>query len=170
MSQNDQLSPTLLNQLYRYSLSLCHEPENAYDLLQQAVEGYLRKQGEEVNSPKYYLMRSIRNGFFDQTRQQKLHLVVSEGLRRDQQLLRTEAPSPEDLAIRAEDVDRLIAALTPPERELLFLWAVEEYSVQQIANMTAIPRGTLLSKLHRLKKRVRNQLAVFSTADKRLAE
>ena len=47
--------------------------------------------------------------------------------------------------------------LTPHEREILFLWAVEGFTVQDIANDLGIPKGTILSRLHRLKIKVKNK-------------
>ena len=47
--------------------------------------------------------------------------------------------------------------MQPEERELLFLWAVEEYTIEEIAHMKQVPKGTLQSKLHRLKKRIKLQ-------------
>ena len=41
----------------------------------------------------------------------------------------------------------------------MFLWAVEEYSVQEVANMQGKPKGTLLSKIHRLKQRLTAKFA-----------
>ncbi len=161
MSEHEPLSELLLNRLYRYALSLCGEADSAFDLVQQAVERYLHRKTCDIEAPHYYLMRSIRNAFYDQSRHYRLHLVVAEGLQRQQQLQSEEAPGPEDLVIRQQDVERLMAVLMPRERELLYLWAVEEYSVSQIAAMTAVPRGTLLSRLYRLKRRVRSQLAEF---------
>ncbi|MEH6577370.1 MAG: sigma-70 family RNA polymerase sigma factor [Amphritea sp.] len=160
MAGKEPLSESQLNQLYRYGLSLCRESDNAFDLVQQAVERYLNRDGK-IESPQFYLMRSVRNAFYDQVRHHRLHLVVGEGLQREQQLQIEEAPGPEDLVIRQQEVNQMMAMLKPPERELLYLWAVEEYSVSQIAEITGVPRGTLLSQLHRMKIRVRSQLAEF---------
>lgn len=151
----DQL---LLNRLYRYAVSLTGERDEAYDLLQQTIERYLRRQPGTIESPSSYLMRSIRNAFFDQVRRRNLHLVVSDEMQ--QQSVETDtAPLVEDLLIQQQDVAQLMQLLDSHERELLYLWAVEEYTVQEIADMQQVPRGTLLSRLHRLKKRIRQQLS-----------
>ena len=47
---------------------------------------------------------------------------------------------------------------------MLYLWAVEEYTVDEIALLTETPRGTLLSRLHRLKKRVAGRTDVARPA------
>jgi DNA-directed RNA polymerase specialized sigma24 family protein len=35
-----------------------------------------------------------------------------------------------------------------------FLWVVEEYTMKEISELTGIPRGTLLSRIHRIRKKV----------------
>jgi RNA polymerase sigma-70 factor (ECF subfamily) len=55
------------------------------------------------------------------------------------------------LLIQAEEVADLLARLHDVERELLYLWAVEEYTIDEISELTGAPRGTLLSRLHRLR-------------------
>jgi RNA polymerase sigma-70 factor (ECF subfamily) len=36
---------------------------------------------------------------------------------------------------------------------VLFLWAVEGYTIDEISRQTGTARGTLLTRLHRLRKR-----------------
>ncbi len=152
------MDKALLNQLYRYAISLTGDGDEAYDLLQQAVERFLRQPKNKVQVSSAYLMRSIRNLFFDQVRHRHLHLVVSEQLQQD--IAEPEhAPPIADLLIHRQDVEQLMTGLSCHDRELLYLWAVEEYTVQEIADMRSAPRGTILSQLHRLKKKLRSQLS-----------
>lgn len=160
------MDQALLNRLYRYAISLTGESDEAYDLVQQAVERYLRRPPGTIQSPPSYLMRSIRNAFFDQVRQRNLHLVVSEELQQDNPEM-DDIHSPADLLVHQQDVAQLMRLINSRERELLYLWAVEEYTVQEIADMQGVPRGTLLSKLHRLKKRVREQLSLLDDGVRR---
>ena len=50
------MDKTLLNQLYRYAISLTGDGDEAYDLLQQAVESYLRQPDNSVRISSAYLM------------------------------------------------------------------------------------------------------------------
>ncbi|WP_067520676.1 RNA polymerase sigma factor [Endozoicomonas ascidiicola] len=151
----------LLNQLYRYAIALTRDSDEAFDLLQQSVERYLRRSNfqsdDHVREPSAYLMRTIRNQFFDQARHQRMHLVVNEQLQQANTEL-DDTPSPDDLLIHQQMAEGLIKQLDSHEQELLYLWAVEEYTAQEIATMRSQPRGTILSQLHRLKKKLRTQL------------
>ncbi len=42
---------------------------------------------------------------------------------------------------------------------LLYLWSVEGFTIDELATKMIIPRGTLLSKIHRIKKKIRHFLA-----------
>ncbi len=121
----EAMDKALLNRLYRYAISLTGDGDEAYDLLQQAVERYLRRPDNSVRVPSAYLMQTIRNLFFDQVRHQNLHLVVSEQLQQDS-ARQEDAPSPADLLMYQQDVEQLMQQLGCHERELLYLWAVEE--------------------------------------------
>jgi len=150
-----------LNQLYRYALSLSAHEETAYDLVQGAVERYLKKSSTTIKQPRAYLKTTIRNLYFDLERHRKVVPMipiesdeVSEVETRDS----LDHDTMEDLLINQQEVQRLIACLTSEENELLYLWAVEEHTVEEIAAIYEKPKGTMLSKLHRLKKRIREQL------------
>jgi RNA polymerase sigma-70 factor (ECF subfamily) len=137
-----------LQLLYRYCLSLINDKDNAFDLLQSSIEKWLRAN---VTEPRGigYLRKIIRNQFIDEYRKGKV--IAFEPLN-DLYLedANTEY-SIEQMMIDDQEVDELMNKLTGVERETLFLWAVMEYSASEIARETSEPRGTILSRLHRIK-------------------
>ena len=152
------MDKALLNRLYRYACTLTGDRDDGYDLVQKAVESYLRT-ADTVQSAEFYLMRSIRNAWYDQVRKTRLQLIVNEQLRSEQSLQQDNVPpSLFDLLIQEQDVERLMQWLSVEERDLLYLWAVEEYTFQEISELHNIPKGTLLSQMHRLKKRISKKL------------
>ena len=60
----------------------------------------------------------------------------------------------EEMLITSSELDAVWLKMDPMEREILFLWAVEGYSTSQIADQLEISRGTILSRIHRLRKRL----------------
>ena len=56
------------------------------------------------------------------------------------------------------DLDELLAFLRPEEREALYMNAVEGYSAREIAELTDRPRNTVLSLIHRGKKKFRDAI------------
>ena len=150
-----------LNQLYRYALSLsAHEP-SAYDLVQSAVERYLKKSSTllvPIEKPLAYIKTIIRHHYFDLQRHKNIVPIISIESDEVAYIEPVEGDSMEDLLINQQEVQQLIAGLTTEENELLYLWAVEEHTVEEIACIYNKPKGTMLSKLHRLKKRLRGRL------------
>ena len=67
------------------------------------------------------------------------------------------------LLMKQQEVEQLTELLSAEQNELLYLWAVEEYSAEQIAKIYRRPRSTVLSKLHRLKDRIRKHAQNVST-------
>jgi len=147
-----------MNNLYRYAISLTRDEDMAYDLLQSSIERGLKKGLESIDEPLAYLKVTIRNMFFDLKRHNKVIPFVSLEQCNEEYDQETEECSLEDLYIQQEDVERIIKTLTPTESELLYLWAVEEYTAEEISVRQNLPRGTVLSRLHRLKQRIRNNL------------
>ncbi|MCW9046899.1 MAG: sigma-70 family RNA polymerase sigma factor [Gammaproteobacteria bacterium] len=154
-----------LNQLYRYALSLSKHEDGAYDLVQTAIERLLRKPTADValiEKPLAYLKVIIRNLYFDLERHKKVLPMISIETDNLLYLEPVDDNSMEDVLINQQEVQLLIGRLNAQENELLYLWAVEEHTVEEIAAIYEKPRGTMLSKLHRLKKRIREQLQLVN--------
>lgn len=148
----------LLNQLYRFAISLTNNEDQAYDLLQSSIEKYLKVNFTEIEVPVAYLKRIIRNEFIDLTRKKRFQYDVdSEVIDKINDKNSLEEITLEDVFVQQEEITAILGTMTAEERELLYLWAVEEYTFEEIAQMKQMPRGTLLSKLHRLKKRIQLQ-------------
>lgn len=154
------LDKEMLNQLYRFAIALTRDEDQAYDLLQSSAEKYLKSAPGDIEQPVPYLKRSIRNEFIDQQRkQQKVCSLSALDPDNDRLEVEQETPSLESLYIQERDVEILIGLLSAEESELLYLWAVEEYTIAEIAELQSVSRGTLLSRMHRLKKRIKHELS-----------
>jgi RNA polymerase sigma-70 factor (ECF subfamily) len=73
------------------------------------------------------------------------------------ELARDTGPSPEALQLRSADraaVQRGLEALPPEYREVLVLREMEEMSYKQIARVTEVPIGTVMSRLARARRRL----------------
>ncbi len=147
----------LLNDLYRYALSLSHDETLAYDLVQSCCEKTLDKKIAS-DQRKAFMFKVIRNQYIDIYRRRKLELVVDSELSNQPSL--EEQCTLQDLdqiMIDKQHVDLILSDLDYQDRELLYLWAVEGTTMQELSERTATPRGTLLSRLNRLKKRLQQQ-------------
>jgi len=154
-----------LNRLYRYGLALTNDESLSYDLLQDALEAMLKLPGrQKPENGDAWLRTCMRNRYIDQLRHDKR--FPSESIDTElQELVSLAWPDPADLLVCQDQVQRLLDQLEPLERELLYLWACEEYTAQEIADLQQAPRGTILSRIHRLRARIARLTAVNSEAE-----
>lgn len=140
-----------LNRLYRYALSLAGEPDSAFDLSQSALLRWLENPRADVDEPLRYVLRIIRNLHFDQRRREALLTWVPLS---DAEPIALDLTSIEQTLVHADEIAWLLRQLGDAERELLYLWAVEGYTIDEIGAHTGAPRGTLLARLHRMRRRL----------------
>lgn len=142
-----------LQRLYRYGYSLTRNEDAGCDLLQDALEAGMRQAPTKGDATLEYVQRIMRNKFIDNYRHDRRYPILSRD-QGDCELVSIDERSLEDLVIAEADVETLMAGLDPLERELLFLWAVEGYTAREISERTATPRGTVLSRIHRLRQKI----------------
>ncbi len=146
-----------LNSAYRYCHALTGDQTAAYDLLQDGLERYLRSR-IKADNPQAMLRRILRNRFIDTLRMghDDLHDELDA---HDNQLVSLGFSSVEDLIVVQDGLERIWRQLEPGERELLHLWAVEGYTAQEIADQIGLARGSVLSRIHRLRVKLKAQQA-----------
>ncbi len=151
------LDRAVLDRLYQYSFSLTNDEDSAYDLLQRGVERYLKaSRGTTIDAPVPYIRRCIRNIFIDEYRRSKRFEQVEFEEDEREVMELAGVGSLEGELVAAVDVGKMWTRLRANEREILYLWAVEGMSTSEIAQQSGSPRGTILSRIHRLKKKLRD--------------
>ncbi|MBJ20119.1 MAG: RNA polymerase sigma factor [bacterium] len=142
---------------FRYALALTHEPDHAAELVQDACVACLAAQAPWGTG---YLFAAIRSRFVDQYRRRKLTLVEPIGGEEELAQAGAHVDPREDELLEAglDSLDRALGRLRAEERETLFLAAVEGYTAREIAALTGRPRGTVLSVLHRARRKIRDLL------------
>lgn len=145
----------LLQSGFRYAYALTHHHHDAEDLVQTAWLK-LHQRYSEVKT-KALFFTTIRNLHIDQYRRRKRVWFIS--LTSEHEHLSA------SVDIGGENtkvaIDQMLSNLRDIEREALFLHIVEGYSANEIATLTGRPRGTVLSLIHRSKKK----LAALDAAD-----
>jgi RNA polymerase sigma-70 factor, ECF subfamily len=133
---------------FRYAYAICHDYHDAEDYVQQAWFRLHRKYGK-VES-KAILFKTIRNLRMDRLRRDK---VVSF-----EPMAEREFDSETEVRASRDDVNAILQQLRHEEREALYLNVVEGYTAQEIAEQTGSPRGSILSLIHRAKKKLHGGL------------
>lgn len=151
---NKLLTKDELQHLYRYSYGLTCNEADAYDLLQTSLEKYLSTK-KEISKAIPFIKKIIKNSHIDQFRHNKI--IEFDDYDDNVFPLNYDAKDLESIIINEDMVESIFSYLTLDEREIIFYWAYEGYTAQQISDALEIPRGTILSKLHRIKLRLVKQ-------------
>lgn len=150
MSNGNFFNRNELNNLYRYGVALCNSQDDAYDLLQHALEKYLRKPAGYNNASNLAYVRTImRNRFIDEHRKSTRFPEVEY----DDSLFAIDESALEDVVIAQIDLVSIWKELNVIEREILYNWAIEGMTAQEIADQIDVPRSTILSRLYRIRKK-----------------
>jgi RNA polymerase sigma-70 factor, ECF subfamily len=148
--------------LYRVAMTMVRQRADAEDLVQDALirafRGIDRFDGRH---PRAWLLTILRNTHHNRQRT-RLPVLLGDG--DDQQgTLDRGGPgcSAEDTVVDAEFeavVTEALEALSAAHRVVVQLVDVDGLSYAEAAEALAIPRGTVMSRLHRARKRIRHRL------------
>jgi RNA polymerase sigma-70 factor (ECF subfamily) len=144
-----------LDAAYRFARWLARSPDDADDVVQEAVLRAYRSfdtlRGSDV---KAWLLTIVRNCHSTALKQQQRRAQVplpEEDDAQDGALIAT-TPDPESASIRRDEehtLERLIAGLPDDYREVLILREIEDMRYREIAAVTNLPMGTVMSRLAR---------------------
>jgi len=135
---------------------------DAQDLVQEAYLRALRFFGGfHGEDGRAWLLAIVRHTCYDWLRKNKL---AGQALDHESDLgsLADETPGPEAMQLREADrqlIQDSLERLPPEYREVLVLRELEEMSYRQIAAVTGLPIGTVMSRLARGRKRLQLMLA-----------
>jgi len=155
----EDLALPLFDQLYNFAHWLTQDATEAEDLVQETYTKALRGfSGFQLGTNfRAWIFRILRNTFL--TSRTGLKSTAFE----DQEIetVASTHPTPEAILIQQADREIVQQALTEmavPFREILLLCEVEEMSYEEIAQVLAIPIGTVMSRLYHARKALRTLL------------
>jgi RNA polymerase sigma-70 factor (ECF subfamily) len=155
----EQLALPLFGRLYNFAHWLTQNRAEAEDLVQEtyvkALKGF--SSFESGSNFKAWIFRILRNTFLNSRTGLKAATVPLD-LSDDDPALPAEHQTPESILIdqtSQQMVQEAIGELAVPYREVLLLCEVEEMSYQEVAAALAIPIGTVMSRLSRARRALR---------------
>lgn len=151
------------------ALQLARRPEEAADLVQETYIKAIRASdrfAETGGGIRAWLFKILHNVFYTRVGKAKRETGLNDG----QAGLEAAGPAPDEpepawnLAdLDWEHVDQrlklAIEALKPEYRSVLLLWGVEGMKYREIAEIQDIPIGTVMSRLHRARALLVEELA-----------
>jgi RNA polymerase sigma-70 factor, ECF subfamily len=155
------LAVPLFDQLYNFAHWLTQERSEAEDLVQEtyvkALHGFSGFQ--PGTNFRAWIFRILRNSFLTSRTALKLTSALEDDV---VETVASAEPTAETVLIEKADretVRSAVSELSVPFREILLLCDVEEMSYEEIAQVLAIPIGTVMSRLHRARRALRGLLA-----------
>ena len=155
----EELAVPLFDQLYNFAHWLTQDASEAEDLVQETYTKALRGfAGFQLGTNfRAWMFRILRNTFLTSRTGLKSATVDDQEIEE----VASKHPNPEAILIQQADRELVQQALTEmavPFREILLLCEVEEMSYEEIAQVLAIPIGTVMSRLHRARRALRSLL------------
>jgi RNA polymerase sigma-70 factor (ECF subfamily) len=154
--------------LYRHAFRMSHNHADAEDLVQETVmKAYAHFDSfRSGTNLKAWLMRILTNTYINSYRKKRRQpMQYSAEDLTDQYLTEanarsavSELRSAEDHALDLlpdNDIKAAMRALPGPFREVVYYADVEGFRYKEIAALTNVPHGTVMSRLHRGRKQLR---------------
>ncbi len=158
-----------MDAVYRMAMHLARHPQDAADLVQEtylkafrAAHSFQLQDGKGVRP---WLFKILHNNFYSRLEQQRREPTLGDDLPEPSAVGAVDQPAPawdlEHLDWEQVD-DRLKAAIDQLPlhyRQVLLLWAVEGLKYREIADILGVALGTVMSRLHRARVQLSEQLA-----------
>lgn len=169
----DALLRPHLERLYRFAFRLAGSKAEAEDLFQDVLLKVYARLDDllDVEDPAPWLCRVMYNHFIDNRRRfARARLVAVSESQLPEDGIESLAGNldPERDAERLDNImrlDRAFAALSDEHRLVVLLHDAEGYKLQEIQEITGDPLGTIKSRLHRARARLRELLENDGTKD-----
>ncbi len=164
--------------LYRLAWRFTGSVADAEDLVQDVLIKLFPRTQEllEIEKLRPWLARVLYNQFVDSVRRQARSPIVelataAEGDDNPLDTLPTTRDGPEEQAERSGWRERILRALdrlNAEQRAVVTMHDVEGYSLEELETMLETPLGTLKSRLHRARQRLRALLPMepFSAGER----
>ena len=144
-----QLIVPYIPNLRRYARALIGDREGADDLVQDTLERAVRKfHLWRPGDLRAWLFSIMHNVFVNQLKARKIayEIEIDDSIA---------APQSSVTSTDLMDLDRALAALSPDQREVVLLVALEDMTYAEVARALGVPIGTVMSRLSRAREKLR---------------
>ncbi|AEM88228.1 RNA polymerase sigma factor [Streptomyces violaceusniger] len=156
--------------LLRVAMSLTTQRADAEDLVQDTLLRAYRAVGRfDGRHPRAWLLTIMRHAEVSRRRQRRPRLLDDPDTELER-LVPARDATPEELVVDTtfdEAVDAAFTALPLRDQQVVRLVHVDGLSYAEAAQVLDVPKGTVMSRLHRARKRIRNQLLAAGVESER---
>jgi RNA polymerase sigma-70 factor (ECF subfamily) len=149
------------DKLFRIAYTWSHDQQTSYDLVQETMVRALhhREKITDDHALEIWLCKVMANCWRDLFRRHKDFTDINENT------LETESRPDHELE-RARIVSKVqlaIAGLSFDQRQVITLVALQGYSYEEVAEILAIPAGTVMSRVCRARQKLKQLLHDLAT-------
>jgi len=158
----EQEAMPLSADLFRVAMFLKRNLPAAEDLVQETMMQALKSfhRYEKGTNCKAWMTTIMYHTHYKQLRKQTILQIVADTEEKIAETIQFEAPIPQQ--ITDEDVLQSLKRVPEIFREIVLLCDVEGFTYKEIAAFLDVPIGTVMSRLHRGRKTLRGELAVYA--------
>ena len=151
--------------LRHYARGLTGNKEQADDLVQDSLTRALSKIGlwKEGTNLQGWLFTIMHNIFVNNCQKQSNTVTT---LPFEEQTHLVDLGKEPEYSMIADDMLQLLMTLKPAHREILLLVSVEGQSYEEVSTILNIPIGTVMSRLHRAREMMRQNMTRLNTNSK----
>jgi RNA polymerase sigma factor (sigma-70 family) len=162
----EELAMPLFDSLYNFARWHVRNQNDAEDLVQETYLKALHSFASFQRGTNFraWMFSILKNTFLSSCSKLERRMTVAMDSEEDGYELPVDTETPETILMNRSNsrlVRRAISNLPVRYRETLLLCEVEEMSYQEIAGILSIPTGTVMSRLARARKAVRESLAAL---------
>jgi RNA polymerase sigma factor (sigma-70 family) len=163
VSEFEELATPLVNSLYNLARWLVRNEIEAEDLVQETFLKALRNFGSFQSGTDFraWIFRILRNTFLSSRSTLERRTTVELKNEEELPVSRAQCISPESLFIESSNIAAIRSAIEQlplRSREVILLCDVEDLAYKEIAEILEIPIGTVMSRLARARKALREAL------------
>jgi RNA polymerase sigma factor (sigma-70 family) len=163
LARFEELAIPLFDSLYNFARWLGHDQDDAEDLVQETYLKALRGFGlfQPGSNFRAWIFQILKNTSLSLRSKLARRMTVPMDPDEDSPELPATSENPESLLLAGRGLNAVrctIEQLPDLFREVILLCDVEDASYREIAEILSIPMGTVMSRLARARKAVRNSL------------
>lgn len=148
--------------LYRYACRMIHDRESARDLVQETYEQAWKSidRLDDVQKRRSWIFQILRhriNHWLRRTKRRVERAGSTFSIDASEPSIEIESQT-QAAAIQVENqefVEQALEQLSEAQREVVLLAVMEDLTVDEVAEVVGLPRGTVLSRIHRGKEKLK---------------
>lgn len=144
--------------LYQYALKITNQPDLAEDATQDVFVDLwnYRQQLGTIHSPKFYLIRSVRNQCLKLLKKQNRLTNIMSANNLDLKVLPTELQLADNSQQVKNAIEQAMNSLTPRQREIIYLKFYNNLDYEELAQILDINYQSVVNHIHKAMLKLRN--------------